>query len=195
MIRTIRLMFTDVSVMTIVLLPLLAVMLADKAATPAEFAEVESYLDAAKNAPEAAAQRHYGAGLLALRRQEGARAAAELTEAARLDPAADVTFYKLAQAQRMCGNSDASSKALAEYERRQKLNHDEFGLQGDVSQHPDQPTPYLKLADFYERNGHAEEAKAMREIARQRFSPDTLSKRGALLREGEPSVSPVAGAR
>lgn len=152
---------------------LLAVMLAEKANTPAEFAQVQQYLDGAKNAPEAAAQRHYGAGLLALRRKDGPRAVAELTEAAKLDPAADVTFYKLSQAERLRGNPDAAKKALLEYERRQKSNREEFALQSDISQTPDQPAPYRKLADFYERNGRAAEAKTLREILRRRFSrPD-----------------------
>jgi Flp pilus assembly protein TadD len=172
---------------------LLGVMLADKAETPAQFAEVEAYLDAAKNSPAAAPQRHYGTGLLALRRRDGARAVAELTEAARLDPTADVTFYKLAQAQQLCGHSDAAAKALAEYERRQKLNHEEFSLQGDVSQHPNEPAAYLKLAAFYQRNGRTEEAKAMREIARRRFSSDAPSKPGA--RSTKAAVGPAARTR
>jgi tetratricopeptide (TPR) repeat protein len=158
---------------------LLAVLLVEKAATPAQFAEVQAYLDAAKNTPEAAAQRRYGAGLLALRQRDGKRAVSELTEAAKLDAAADITFYKLALAQKMSGDADAAAKAMAEYERRQKLKHEEFGLQGDVSQNPDSPAPYRKLVEFYKRNGRGAEADALRDVVRHRFGAGTPAKGGS----------------
>lgn len=156
---------------------MLAIMLAEKASTPEEFAEVELHLRTSRNAPEAAAQHHYAAGILALRQRDGAKAATELNEAAKLDPSADVTFFKLAQAYKMSGNTVAAAKATAEYDRRQKLKHEEFGLQGDVSQKPNDPAPYTKLAEFYERNGRTTEAKTMREIIQSRFSQNGKTKR------------------
>jgi tetratricopeptide (TPR) repeat protein len=166
---------------------LLAVMLVEFAKESADFARVESYLDAAKNAPEAAAQWHYGTGLLALRRGDGARAAAALTEAARLDPAADITFYKLAQAEQMRGRKEAAAKAMAEYQRRQKLKEEEFGLQGDISQHPDRPAVYEKLAAFYEKHQRLAEARAIREAARRRFSSGTAGAKAASAVNHKPS--------
>lgn len=152
---------------------LLAAMLVEQAKTPADYDEVEFHLNAGK-APETEPQTHYTRGLLALKRQNGALAAQELRKAAELDPSADVTFYKIAQAERMAGHSDAAAQAMAEYQKRQNAKREEFGLQGDISQHPDQPERYLKLARYYEQHGRTAEAKAMREVVRQRFSPDGL---------------------
>ncbi|MDX1931660.1 MAG: tetratricopeptide repeat protein, partial [Capsulimonadales bacterium] len=148
---------------------LLGVMLAERAATPQQLAEAESYLQVVKNAPTAAAQYHYGMGLVALRKKDGVRAARELTQAARLDPDADITFYKLSQAENLAGHPKAAATALAEYERRQKLRREEFALQGDVSQRPNDPAPYRKLAAFYERQGRTTEAASMRSVILRRF--------------------------
>ncbi len=155
---------------------LLGVMLADRASTPAQFHEAELFLNEARNDPAMTAQRHYGMGLLALHRNDGQTAVMELSEAARLDPAADVTFYKLSQAYRMSGDAKAAEKALAEYESRQKLNREEFGLQSNISQKPDEPDSYRKLAEYYDRNGRTEEASKLREIMNRRF--DSSHKNG-----------------
>src|SRR5262249_60984231 len=57
---------------------MLAVLLLDRAQTPAELQEVEQHLEAAGSEPLAAATRYYGLGLVALRRHDARAAVSRL---------------------------------------------------------------------------------------------------------------------
>jgi tetratricopeptide (TPR) repeat protein len=149
---------------------LLATMLADRAASPEEFALVQTYLDETREAAEAAPLWHYATGLLALQRRDGPRAVIALTEAARQDPDADIALFKLSQAQRLCGHVEAAEKTLVRYRERQARKAQEFQLQSAISTRPDDPDGYERLADFYHRHGRIKEERAIRMVLRQRTS-------------------------
>ncbi len=170
---------------------LLAILLVDSAAQPEDYAQVERHLAAAAKSPDAAAQRHYGLGLLALRRGQGAQALQELKKAVALDPAADVTYYKIATAARMAGRPQEAAQALALYERRLNASRTEFNLQGDIGQHPNRPQPYLALAAFYKKNGRTGEAQAILNIARRRFSAEVLRSAAHPQKTAQNAVSQV----
>jgi hypothetical protein len=102
---------------------MMAVLLAEYTSTPGDDKVIEEHLKKAQKVAEAAPTRHYAAGLLALRRKQGAVAARELRQAALLDPhVSSVTFYKLAQAEDMAGNRAAARRAMALFQALQKTS-------------------------------------------------------------------------
>jgi tetratricopeptide (TPR) repeat protein len=146
-----------------------AVLLLEKAARPEELARVEQHLKAAEAEPGVAATRHYALGLLALRKKQPQTAVKELREAARLDPDADVTYYKLASAEQMAGNQKAADLAMAEFRRRRTEKETQANALGDIAQRPNDPTLYEKAARLFQSAGQVEQARAIREEARKRF--------------------------
>lgn len=145
---------------------LMAVLLADQSRTPAEVSEAQMHLAAAEGVPETAPQCHYARGLLALRRKDGRLALRELEEAAKQDPGADITYYKISQAQYLLGENKAATQTLALYRQRLQLRQQEFNLQSDISRNSKQTSPYLALASFYRRLGRRSEADAILAAAR-----------------------------
>ncbi len=160
---------------------LLAVLLADRGKGQEDFAEAEQHLRAIAGVAAVAAQRHYALGLLALHQRQGDLAVAELTQAAQLDPNADITFYKIAQAERMAGHAAESERAMARYEARMRQKRAEFNAQSDISQHPNDPAAYLRLARFYQQQGRSDEERAIRAVAQRRFAPEPLRRAEAQL--------------
>lgn len=139
----------------------LAVLLTDTATSEEDYRVIETHLRAAAADPSAAATRHYGLGLLALRRHQASLAAAELTAAVGLDPTADVTYYKLAQAEQAAGDPVAATRAMAVYQKRQEAKRQEAALLSNVGAHRNQAAAYIRLANLYRRTGRALQAQAV----------------------------------
>jgi tetratricopeptide (TPR) repeat protein len=152
----------------------LGVFLADRATRPDELAAAQEHLNQTKtsSSPAVAATRHYGLGLLALKRGQGALAARELRESARLDPDADVTFYKLALAERMAKNPTAAQQAMTVFRTRQNRKRAQMKVLGDIALHPDRPALYERAATLFVEQGLPEQAAAIRAEARRRFGSD-----------------------
>ncbi|HZO91530.1 MAG TPA: tetratricopeptide repeat protein [Chthonomonadaceae bacterium] len=148
---------------------MLAILLLETASRPEQFAEIDAHLQAAASDPVVAATRHYGLGLLALRRQQGAVAVRELRLAAQLDPHSDIIYYKLALAEQMAGNPAAAARAMAVYTRRQSAKREEIDALSAVGQHPNRPDLYLQAASLFDRHGQHGQAEAIRAEARRRF--------------------------
>jgi tetratricopeptide (TPR) repeat protein len=134
-------------------------------------AAAEEHLKQAKAAssPSTAATRHYGLGLLALKRGQADRAVRELRRSARLDPEADVTYYKLALAERMAKNLPAAERAMAVFRTRQDQKREQMRVLGDVARNPDRPVPYERAAALFDAQGLPAQAAAIRAEARRRF--------------------------
>src|SRR5262249_55980981 len=129
----------------------LAVLLVGRLQQPngPQAAEIEAHLKAAESEPSTVATRLYVAGLLALARGQATVAVKDLREAARLDPVADVTYYKLALAERAAGDGAAAEKTMSEYRSRQDMKHQEMAILGDIGQHPNDPALYDRAVRFY----------------------------------------------
>lgn len=152
----------------------LAVLLTNTATSESDYRAIEGHLQAAAGDPVAAATRHYGLGLLAVRRHQATLAVTELTTAARLDPTADVTFYKLAQAEQAAGDSAAAARAMAVYQKRQEAKRQEAALLSNVGAHRNQADAYVRLASLYQRHGQPLQAQAVLAAARSRCSSEDL---------------------
>lgn len=159
---------------------LMAVLLTETAATEAEFKEVESYIQNAaqdeedKNRqggidPTVEALRYYAQGLLLLKRGMGKEAAVALREAAVRDPMEPVTYYKLSQAERLAGNTQAADNALNLFNALQADRTAQANALSDIAQNPNDPTLYEKAAKLFEEHELPEQAEAIRAEARRRF--------------------------
>src|SRR5207244_11582797 len=115
-----------------------------------------------------AATRHYGLGGLARQRRQPALAVKELRESIKLDPTADVTYYKLAQAEQMVGDP-AADRTRAEFRRRENEKRQEFSVLGDIAQQPNVPERYARAIAFYESRGLKAQAQAHRKEANRRI--------------------------
>jgi tetratricopeptide (TPR) repeat protein len=147
---------------------LMAVLLVEQAKTPEDLARVEAHLTAASD-EAASAVRHYGRGLLALRRRQGNVAARELREAIRLDPGPDIAYYKLAAAETMAGHPEAAADAMAQFRRRREAMQAEADALRMAAQ-ADDPKAYARAADLLDAHGHHPQAEAVRAEASQRFA-------------------------
>ncbi len=165
---------------------MLALLLVDKASRPQEFSEVETHLKAAEADPASGATRHYVLGLLALRRQQGSVAVQELRNAARLDPKADVTFYKLAQAEQMAGNTQGATMAMHAYRKREASKRAEAEALSDIGQHPDKPEVYEKAAGIFDAHKQHAQAQAIRAEAQRRFKDPSVP----IVATKEPALTP-----
>jgi tetratricopeptide (TPR) repeat protein len=148
---------------------MLAVLLLERAKTPTELQEIDQQLEAAASEPLAAATRYYGLGLLALRRNDPRAAVSRLRRAAELDPNADVTYYQLAQAEKLAGDAAAAERAMAAFRRRQEAKRLQAEALGDIAQRPDDPAPYERAIRLFESQGLHAQADAIRVAARRRF--------------------------
>jgi tetratricopeptide (TPR) repeat protein len=146
------------------------VLLAEKAARPDELAAAEEHLKQAEGDASVAATMHYGLGLVALRRQQGEVAAKELRQAVQRDPSTPVTYYKLALAEKMAGNTTAAERAMSAFRRMQEARRAQAEALGDIAQKPDDPKGYTRAATLFDSHGLHAEAKAIREEARRRFT-------------------------
>ena len=155
---------------------MLALLLVEKASRPEEFTEVETHLQAADADPASGATRHYVLGLLAMRRQQGSTAVQELRTAAHLDPSADVTLYKLAQAEQTAGNTVAAQQVMAEYDKRQDSKRREAEALSDIGQHSDRPEVYEKAARIFDAHKMYGQARAIRAEAQRRFHHEPIRK-------------------
>ena len=143
---------------------------ADQANTPEELADAEAHLRAGKPS-DMIGTRHYGLGLVAIARKQGDLAVTELREALRLDPNSDVTYYKLALAEQMTGQSELAGRHMTEYRKRQETKAAEASALGDIAQQPDKRQLYARAAAFYDGQGRTREAAAIRAEAKRRFGP------------------------
>jgi tetratricopeptide (TPR) repeat protein len=148
---------------------MLAVLLLERARTDAELQEIEGHLQAAASEPLAEPTRYYGLGLLALRRNDGKAAVSRLRRAAELDPKADVTYYQLAQAEKLAGNAAGAERAMAEFRNRQEAKRRQAEALGDIAQQPNDPERYRRAVRLFEAQGLTAQAAAIRAEARRRF--------------------------
>ena len=156
---------------------LLALLLVDRASDPADLGVVEQHLKIAETDPNLEPAWRYGRGLLALKRRQAAEAVRELSASARLDPSADVTYYKLAAAQDLAGNAPEARRALGIFRRRQNEKRLQASVLGDIAQHPDQPDRYARAAQVFAAQGLPEQAAAIRAEAQRRFGRRSRSAR------------------
>jgi Tfp pilus assembly protein PilF len=154
---------------------LLAVLLVGQSRGEDDLASVETHLKAAARDPSAAATRHYGLGLLALRRGQGAVAVRELNQAVQIDPEPEVTYYKLAQAHKMAGDSAAASRTLLEFRRRREQRQAEAEALGQLAQRSDDPSAYARAAAVFEAHGRQRQAAAIRAATPLRSTTPTTS--------------------
>ena len=133
-----------------------------------DLAQVEKYLEVSANDLEAAPTRHYGLGLLALRRHQPVLAVQELRQAAALDPSADVTYYNLSEAERMAGNPQEAVRFMTVFQKRSQEKRTESELLSDVGQHPNALQPYQRLADYLRAHGQPGQAQSVLVEARRR---------------------------
>jgi tetratricopeptide (TPR) repeat protein len=165
---------------------LLAVLLAENAAaTSTDFARIESHLERAAADPAAAATRSYGQGLLALRREQGSAAVAALKRAAELDPQPDVTYYKLALAQKMAGDAAAADRTMALFRNRRERRQQEADALRSLAQQPDRPQAYARAAALFDAHGRSADAEAIRSAAARRF-PRQTTRGGGNAAAGQP---------
>jgi tetratricopeptide (TPR) repeat protein len=157
---------------------LLAVLLVDRESSPAGLDAVEQHLKAAETDPNLEPTWRYGRGLLALKRRQADVAVRELSASARLDPNADVTYYKLAAAHNLAGNTEEARRVLGVFRRRQNEKRLQAHVLGDIAQHPDRPALYARAAQVFTAQGLPDQAAAIRAEARRRFG-NRVSSRGA----------------
>lgn len=150
-------------------LAVMATLLVEKANTPEELRVVENYLRFAEKDPAVATTLHYGKGLLALRRKQATVAIQEFKKTIELDPNTDVTYYQLALAQKLANDENGAAKSMAEFNRLRDRKRQQAEALGDVAQNPKNPELYEKAARLFDSHGLKEQAKAIRQAARQRF--------------------------
>jgi superkiller protein 3 len=157
---------------------LLATILVDKATTPTELAKVEEHLRLAKEYAiqyerkedkETAAARHYGLGLLALKREQGALAVREFRETIKYDPNSSVTYYKLALAERMAGNTAAAERAMQLFQALKQDVMEQSSALVAITTSPNDPKLYEEAIRVFEKHGLSAQATAIREEAHRRF--------------------------
>ena len=147
----------------------LAVLLSDKAATPDEFAEIESHLAAAKYDATTQTTATYVHGVLALRRGDGKNAVRLLRDAVLLDPNSDIVYYKLMMAETMQGNKSEAARALSVFQKRQRQKSEESDVLGAIALKPNRPDLYRRAVRYYETRKLPEQANAIRAEAVRRF--------------------------
>jgi tetratricopeptide (TPR) repeat protein len=152
----------------------LAFLLLDKASRPEEFSTIQKHIDAASADSEYEPTRRYAQGLFYLKQHDGVRAAKELRRVTELDPDADVTYYKLAQAERIAGNLAAANEASAEYDRRMQFKQQEFDLLGNLAAHPRDLSGYGKAIRFYRQHEMPDQSKAIEADAIRHFGAESV---------------------
>lgn len=147
---------------------MLAVLLLERAGTPEELKEIDRHLDAAASDPLAGSTRYYGLGLVALRRNDARLAADHFKRSLDLDPQADVTYYHLAEAEKLAGDTTAAARTMATYRKRQEAKSAQAAALGDIAQRPDDPARYERAIHVFESQGLQEQAAAIRTAERRR---------------------------
>ena len=148
---------------------LFAVVLADRAATPQDYADAAAQARLAASDPSTAATRYYVMGLLALRQRRGPEAVRELRHSIVLDPSAAVSYYKLSLAEDLVGDKADSAKAMDQYRVRQAAKRAEMNALRDIGQHSDDPAYYARAERLFKSQGLPQQAEAIRAAAQQRF--------------------------
>ena len=117
-------------------------------------------------------------GVYYLKRGDGKRAAPLLRSAVRLNPGAPTTLFKLAQAEKLAGNEAAAQAAMTRYQQIQDGRRAEADALDAISQHPEQPEPYVRAARLLDAHGQKPQADAILREAQRRFGPrlDSLLK-------------------
>jgi tetratricopeptide (TPR) repeat protein len=133
-----------------------------------DLVQVERYFEVSANDLQAAPTRHYGLGLLALRRHQPVLAVRELQQAAALDPSADVTYYNLSEAERMAGSPQEAAKFITIFQKRSQEKRTESELLSNVGQHPNEFPVYLRLAGYLRAHGRQSQAQAVLAEAHRR---------------------------
>jgi tetratricopeptide (TPR) repeat protein len=147
---------------------LLAVLLVNSD-TDVNLDEVQYHLNQAKADPTMASVVYYGAGRLALRRNQSDAALVALRTARRLAPDSDPICYALAQAEHLYGSKEIADRLFKEYAQRRAKKSEEVELLRSIGQNPDQPTLYRKAITFYQQNGQVAQAAAIQREFQRRF--------------------------
>ena len=146
-----------------------AVILAERAQTPDQFQEVQNLLQKAKGDEGVVATYHYATGLLALQQNRPADAAKEFRLTLGKDPDTDITYFKLAQAERLNGNPNNADEAMAQYRKRQDQKRRESAILGDIAQKPNDLERYRKAIVYLKSQGKSLQAQAVATEAVRRF--------------------------
>jgi len=93
-----------------------------------------------------------------------------LKRALELDPQPDVTYYQLAQAEKLAGDAAAAARTMAIYRERQQVKREQAAALGDIAQRPDDRARYDRAIRLFESDGLREQAAAIRAAARRRFA-------------------------
>jgi len=150
---------------------MLAILLLDKASSDQALAEIDTHLNAAEEEAGILPTVHYGQGVLALRRHQATEAVRLLRLSAQEDPA-DLTYYQLAQAERMAGNTSEAEKILALLATRTDQNRQAIALMQRISEQPTDRQRYVDALRFYAQHGMKAQADAIETEMLRRFGVD-----------------------
>src|SRR5206468_1602111 len=97
----------------------------------------------------------------ALRRGQGQEAVRLLRQSSAEDPAAELTYFQLVQAERLAGNPAGAEQAQAELTRRQERKQKTFDLLNRIAEKPDDRQRYADAITFFTQNGMTAQAAAV----------------------------------
>ncbi|MBB6048885.1 tetratricopeptide repeat protein [Armatimonas rosea] len=150
-----------------------ALLLEEKASTPQQLAEVQEHLNAETNPThldaDTNALREYGLGLVALKQKDAAVAVRCLENAIKLDPEPLTTYYKLAQAHQLAGNTTAAQKVLDYLNVLRTEQQAEADALSAVGKDPSNPVLYDQAAALFRKHEKTAEAVAIEAEAKRRF--------------------------
>lgn len=151
----------------------LGALLEENAATPEQLTEVETYLNKEQNPtrmdPDTNAMREYTLGLLALKRKDGPKAVRLLENAVKLDPEPLTTYYKLAQAHQLAGDTAAAQRVLEYFNLLRKEQQQEADALSAIGKDPNNPQLYNKAVALFREHEREAEAAAIEAEAQRRF--------------------------
>lgn len=150
-----------------------ALLLEEKASTPQQLAEVQEHLNVETNPThldaDTNALREYGLGLVALKQKDAAVAVRCLENAIKLDPEPLTTYYKLAQAHQLAGNTTAAQKVLDYLNVLRTEQQAEADALSAVGKDPSNPVLYDQAAALFRKHEKTAEAVAIEAEAKRRF--------------------------
>jgi predicted Zn-dependent protease len=116
---------------------------------------------------------HYAQGLLALRRNQPEEAVRLLRQSASEEPA-DRTYYQLAKALRLTGQTAEADRIMATFTTRVNRNKDAINLMKRISEKPEDRQRYSDAVQFFTRHGMTAQAAAVDAEMRHRFHQRNL---------------------
>jgi tetratricopeptide (TPR) repeat protein len=152
---------------------MLAVLLLEKADSERCLPEVEAHLKAAEEEGTVLPTLHYAQGVLALRRQQAQQAVRLLRQSADEDPA-DLTYYQLAQAERLAGNTADAAKTMAKFSAHVARNRQAIERMKRIADRPDDRQRYADAIRYFAQHGMKAQAAVVETEMRRRFGVDRV---------------------